>query len=459
MPDRVLSQRARRRRGVLSALVLMLLVAGAVVGAAVAFTAAQTPLWTSRTTVVVDIEETGVTRAPAMGTEREIATSTVVARAAARALGADAEQLLRRLRITVPVETNVLQIEYDDVTAARAQAGAAAFANAYVDYRSSPRVSGPRSTAPSASVISPADLPAAPSKPNWPLNLGTAAVLGTALGVAAGYRRFAASLDHRAEDRPLDAALELLAVLPARRAGGIASEAPRSVQEEQAYQRLCAHVLEHASSFPVPAVLVVGARGTVTTSAVAWQLAADLAQGGAPTVLIAAATDLGSIHRMTGGSSSCGLVGAVASPRQTQTALLPTGVSGLSVMPPGAVLGSGEVLKRHGVRTVLRQLSRSADFVVVDGGSVLGAGVGLELVADVPTALLVVGPDTGPGEVEEAAAALRRRDGRVLGTVLALPRSRRERRSVERRVRDQAEPPPLPDPLAGSSLPTSLNGG
>lgn len=145
-------------------------------------------------------------------------------------------------------------------------------------------------------------------------------------------------------------------------------------------------------------------------------------------------------------------------------ALLPTDVSGLSVLPPGTGLGTSDLVVQHGLREVLRELSRSEEFVVVDGGAVLGGGPGREVVGDVPTALLVVGPDTGPGDVEAATADLRRRHGRVLGTVLALPHSRRDRRIAERRVGARFEVPPRPEPPAsstnsGAALPTPLNGG
>lgn len=72
-------------------------------------------------------------------TEARIVTSNSVATRASAALGrpqADATQLLQHVSVTVPAETEVLQITYSDTDPARARRGAEAFANAYLDFKS-----------------------------------------------------------------------------------------------------------------------------------------------------------------------------------------------------------------------------------------------------------------------------------------------------------------------------------
>jgi succinoglycan biosynthesis transport protein ExoP len=70
-------------------------------------------------------------------TEARLATSATVAGIARSTLGwsADTAQLLERVSVTVPAETEVLQITYRDTDPARAQRGAQAFAEAYLQFK------------------------------------------------------------------------------------------------------------------------------------------------------------------------------------------------------------------------------------------------------------------------------------------------------------------------------------
>jgi capsular exopolysaccharide synthesis family protein len=71
-------------------------------------------------------------------TEARLATSTAVASLARAQLGssASAAQLLQHVSVTVPADTEILQITYTDTDPARAQRGAEAFARAYLDFKS-----------------------------------------------------------------------------------------------------------------------------------------------------------------------------------------------------------------------------------------------------------------------------------------------------------------------------------
>jgi capsular polysaccharide biosynthesis protein len=73
-----------------------------------------------------------------MDTEKQIAESTAVAEKAAEALGTNEapEALLEDLSVSVPTNSLVLEITFADPDPARAQAGAQAFADAYLSTRS-----------------------------------------------------------------------------------------------------------------------------------------------------------------------------------------------------------------------------------------------------------------------------------------------------------------------------------
>ena len=71
----------------------------------------------------------------------------------------------------------MLQFKYSAADRVRTLAGAAAFTDAYVDYRNKGRASK------LAQVISPATVPADPEKSKMPLIIGLGLVLGAMLGI------------------------------------------------------------------------------------------------------------------------------------------------------------------------------------------------------------------------------------------------------------------------------------
>jgi uncharacterized protein involved in exopolysaccharide biosynthesis len=138
-----------------------------------------------------------------------------------------ADRLLKRLRAEPVRESSVVSINYSGSNAASAAAIANAFAEAYVatnddlQARHSAGASEPSTPAappamqPSAAILSPAVEPAAPSFPNWPLNLALAVLIGGLLGLLIAL--FMEALDKRVRtEADVTGALEvpLLAVLP-----------------------------------------------------------------------------------------------------------------------------------------------------------------------------------------------------------------------------------------------------
>jgi Mrp family chromosome partitioning ATPase len=93
---------------------------------------------------------TGAGIAPAMATEREIATSGAVSLAAATRLGVSTTRASDGLEVSVVTDAAVLRIEYTATTPRAAHEGADAFTRAYVDYRNV------QQTARVATVITPA---------------------------------------------------------------------------------------------------------------------------------------------------------------------------------------------------------------------------------------------------------------------------------------------------------------
>lgn len=111
---------------------------------AAAYSFTRTPSYTSTAEVLVrptltSPVNTVSNKGLSLQTEARLVTSAAVANIARTSLGAsagDATQLLRHVAVTVPAETEVLQITYSDTDPARARRGADAFARAYLDFKS-----------------------------------------------------------------------------------------------------------------------------------------------------------------------------------------------------------------------------------------------------------------------------------------------------------------------------------
>ncbi|MEX2459397.1 MAG: polysaccharide biosynthesis tyrosine autokinase [Actinomycetota bacterium] len=121
----------------------IVVIAGAILLSTLFFSFRQTPIYESTTKVLVKpVNNPFATNAPVsslinLDTEREIASSTEVAIRASESISPpeDPAELLGDLSVSVPTNTQVLEITFSDPSPIRAQAGAAAFANAYIDYK------------------------------------------------------------------------------------------------------------------------------------------------------------------------------------------------------------------------------------------------------------------------------------------------------------------------------------
>jgi succinoglycan biosynthesis transport protein ExoP len=131
----VMATLRRQRWSVLGVTMLVTLMAAA-------YSLTRTPTYTSTAEVLVRSTLTSPfdSSSPKLNlqTEARVVTSTAVAEIARTFLdsSADPGQLLNRVSVTVPAETEVLQITYSDIDPAGAQRGAEAFAGAYLQFRS-----------------------------------------------------------------------------------------------------------------------------------------------------------------------------------------------------------------------------------------------------------------------------------------------------------------------------------
>ena len=109
-----------------------------VVAVAVVLSVRMTPVFASNASVLVEsAPNQTVNNEPNMATEKQVATSTSVARIVMGKLHLtqSAQTLLQHLSVSVPVDTQILDISYSDPQPRIAQQRAQAFADAYISYR------------------------------------------------------------------------------------------------------------------------------------------------------------------------------------------------------------------------------------------------------------------------------------------------------------------------------------
>jgi len=343
------------------------------VAAAAALTLAQTPVYTSAAIVVVEpvaaAADNGV--GPNMATEEDVVSSSVVLSAAAKTLGVSVTALQQGLSVSVPGTTSILQISYSDLTPGGAQERARAVAQAYVSYRSlGSAARGANSTAPTATLLTPASLPARPSSPDYAIDLGAALLVGLALGIgSAALRDY---LDDHVRG-PLDVEAQtgapVLAVIPAFRLGRrdrgvrlVMVTHPDSVAAE-AYRGLRTRVVQAAAARGAKTLLVTSPAWE-DRSTVAANLSAALAQRGSRVVLHCGDQCWRNMQRLVTGESGSGPIAA----------LQPASVPGLRLLPPGVISvdPAGQPPDPEW-RAAQSALEHDADFVVIEAPSMLVA--------------------------------------------------------------------------------------
>jgi non-specific protein-tyrosine kinase len=229
-----------------------------VVAVAIALSVRVTPICASKASVLVESAPNQTTTTePNMATEKQVATSTSVARIVMQKLHltVSAQTVLNHLSVSVPVDTQILDISYSDPQPRIAQQRAQAFAEAYVSYRQQGLLAqladsqrtlqtqtaalttqlgdlqsqidretnankraleqaqassliaqisilqqklaalDPTQSAPPGRLLEPAPLPLRPVSPNYPVNIALSVFAGLALGA------FAALLREYADDR------------------------------------------------------------------------------------------------------------------------------------------------------------------------------------------------------------------------------------------------------------------
>lgn len=194
---------APRGRGLLRRHLAVLIVTTVLVTAgAWTYGKLQQPTYTAQASVLVEplTLPTAVQHTPDMGTEQAVVTSSAVLQRAAATLGRSLSAVHDAVAVTVPVDADLLDIQYSSSDPTAARDGATAVATSYMRYRASTnarttaRDVATRLSAPGVQtrLVTPAALPTGPSAPDVLVDVLAGVVVGmvAAVGLAFALDRF-----------------------------------------------------------------------------------------------------------------------------------------------------------------------------------------------------------------------------------------------------------------------------
>ena len=295
-----------------------------------------------------------------------------------------------------------------------------------------------------------AALPSAPNPSVGPLMLLVGGVLGLALGLLAASLREA--VDRRIRT-PRDVARVtdvpvVGAIVSDRRirSSPLAARAGSRGSSAESFRAVRAHLdlLRERDGRRVFVFTAAGRRqGTTTTAA---NVALAVANTGTSVVVVDADLRRPALSALFGLQASAGLSGLLSGRTELEAVLRGSGTPGLTVVPAGpAAVNAGELIATPRMRTVLAELARRFEVVIIDTPSIASASDAAVLGALTGSTLLIAAQgDTTRPRLDDALALLEAGGGEPLGIVLT-----RTRRAVAGRT-PQAPPAPARalEPLA-----------
>jgi polysaccharide biosynthesis transport protein len=403
--------------------------AAAIAGAAFVSSRHETTFGSHAGVVVEPVTYTNAAPLPPnMGTEKQIAESSAVARIAAASSGLPPSQVGPGLSVSVPADTNVLDFKYTSPRPAEAQRLAGAFASAYVQYRTRLAPEGRKGAGvPGAvdsitirgEVITAAPLPVSSTGPNYAFNIGFALVVGLALGVGAAALRD--RLDKRITEPAELAELSgapVLGVIPARRRRRTAAT-PGSMHPDlvavhdpvseagDAYRRLRSRVVRAMSKHQAKILAVTSAQRQEGATVMVANLAAVLAKPDRQVVLLDASPPRPRAHELFGVDRGPDLNDVLLGRVPAAEALRDTRIPGLRLLSGVAPGPRPDLCEGSALRMILGQLLDDAYVVIIGCPPVLASSSSLDLAGAADLVLLVANAQrSSRRRVAEAGAEL-----------------------------------------------------
>ena len=275
-------------------------------------------------------------------------------------------------------------------------------------------------------VLQQAGVPESPISPNHTRAVALGLFLGLALGVAqAAVRGRLDDRFHTQEEIEMYLGAAILATIPAipawrrKKAETIVSDWDTPTVASESFRILRTHCIAAAPLRGTRTLLITSSRAGEGKTAVSTNLGIALAQAGKKVILVSADLRKPRLHQLLERPTRIGLPELLSGNYSIDQALAPTEYENLAILASGGTPpDAAELLGSKAMANVLRELSKRADFVLLDAAPLSTADT-LALVPLVDSALMVV--DAGRAfrrAIGHARRQLDRLGVHVLGAVL-----------------------------------------
>ncbi|MBR5195916.1 MAG: polysaccharide biosynthesis tyrosine autokinase [Akkermansia sp.] len=278
------------------------------------------------------------------------------------------------------------------------------------------RLMAPRT---SLEVYSRPGLPGAPSSPNYRLNLIVGAVIGLLAGIVVAFigNYFDTSIK-TLEDAERSLGLPVLGVIP-QDAGLLIMQGGDSPDAE-AYRILRTNIELKKDLYKATTIVVVSANAGEGKTTTLSNLAFVFAQAGYSTLMMDADLRRPRLARYAELKSDVGLSSYLAEGVDLKDVVFQTGHPNLYMLPSGPIpVDPSGLIGSHRMQTLISEVSRRFDIVLVDSPPVLGVSDASLLVSRADATLLVLQPRKMPIKaLQRAKTLVQNAGGQIMGLVM-----------------------------------------
>ena len=278
------------------------------------------------------------------------------------------------------------------------------------------RLMAPRT---SLEVYSRPGLPGAPSSPNYRLNLIVGAVIGLLAGIVVAFigNYFDTSIK-TLEDAERSLGLPVLGVIP-QDAGLLIMQGGDSPDAE-AYRILRTNIELKKDLYKATTIVVVSANAGEGKTTTLSNLAFVFAQAGYSTLMMDADLRRPRLARYAELKSDVGLSSYLAEGLDLKDVVFQTGHPNLYMLPSGPIpVDPSGLIGSHRMQTLISEVSRRFDIVLVDSPPVLGVSDASLLVSRADATLLVLQPRKMPIKaLQRAKTLVQNAGGQIMGLVM-----------------------------------------
>jgi polysaccharide biosynthesis transport protein len=218
------------------------------------------------------------------------------------------------------------------------------------------------------SIVEPAVVPLAPSKPQKVLNIGLGLILGLVAGVSLAilFENMDTTL-HTTEQIEQAAALPTLGNIPVLKRGKKRILFENNSPQNEAFRRLRTNLLALEEDASLHTLLVTSAEPGEGKSTIVANLACAMAELGSKVILVDGDLRLPTLHKIFDLPNQFGLSSLLEQKISLDTAIQRTNIAGLQVLPSGPLPANpAELLGSARMHVLLRQLSEHSDIVLLD---------------------------------------------------------------------------------------------